>query len=83
MDIRIPEKMTLNISKTNKKYNKFKSTKLWITLWACAMISFIVIAGKTDFTSIATALCVMPVAYSAANVVQKKMYNQQGLKEGE
>jgi hypothetical protein len=40
MNVQIPEKMTVNISKTaNKKYNKFKSTKLWLTVWATSILT--------------------------------------------
>ena len=35
--------------KTETKVSKLKSAKLWVTLWAIAMVSFIVIAGRTEF----------------------------------
>ena len=56
------------------KPNKLKSVKLWVTLWAIGMVSYIVIANRTDFTLIAQWLCGVPLAYIGANVWQKKIY---------
>jgi hypothetical protein len=55
-------------SAANERHNKLKSAKLWVTLWAVAMVSFIVIADRTDFTGIAQWLCGVPLAYIGANV---------------
>ena len=57
-----------------KKPNKLKSVKLWVTLWAIAMVSFIVIANRTDFLNIAQPLCFVPLGYLGVNVWQKKIY---------
>lgn len=57
-----------------KKPNKLKSVKLWVTLWAIAMVSFIVIANRTEFMSIAQPLCFVPLGYLGVNVWQKKIY---------
>lgn len=57
-----------------KKLNKLKSVKLWVTLWAIAMVSFIVIANRTEFMSIAQPLCFVPLGYLGVNVWQKKIY---------
>ncbi|MGP1459156.1 MAG: hypothetical protein ACTTKL_07585 [Treponema sp.] len=57
-----------------KKRSKFHSAKLWVTVWAVVMVSFIVIADRTDFTVIAQWLCGVPLAYIGANVWQKKIY---------
>lgn len=56
--------------------SKLRSTKLWITIWALGIISFIVIADKTDFYGIAQLLCSIPLAYVVANVAQKAIYNK-------
>jgi len=61
-------------SAANERHSKLKSAKLWVTLWAVAMVSFIVIADRTDFTDIAQWLCGVPLAYIGANVWQKKIY---------
>jgi threonine/homoserine/homoserine lactone efflux protein len=57
-----------------KKHSKFTSVKLWVTLWAIAMVSFIVIANRSEFMTIAQWLCAVPLAYIGANVWQKKIY---------
>lgn len=60
--------------KEEKKPNKLKSVKLWVTLWAIAMVSFIVIANRTEFLNIAQPLCFIPLGYLGMNVWQKKIY---------
>ena len=57
-----------------KKPNKLKSVKLWVTLWAIAMVSFIVIANRPEFLNIAQPLCFIPLGYLGVNVWQKKIY---------
>lgn len=59
-----------------KRHSKFRSAKLWVTLWAVVMVSFIVIADRTDFTIIAQWLCGVPLAYIGANVWQKQIYHR-------
>lgn len=61
------------------KKSKFKSAKLLVTLWAVAMVTFIVITNRTEFMSIAEPLCFVPLGYIGANVWQKKIY-QDGTK---
>ena len=56
------------------KRRKLTSAKLWVTLWAIAMVSFIVIADRTEYMTIAQWLCAVPLAYIGANVWQKKIY---------
>lgn len=56
------------------KRNKMTSVKLWVTLWAVAMVTFIVIADRADFAQIAQPLCFVPLGYIGANVWQKKIY---------
>lgn len=55
---------------------KLKSTKLWITLWAIALITFIVLADRVDYYGIAQLLCSIPLSYVVANVAQKAIYKQ-------
>ena len=58
----------------DKKHSKLTSVKLWVTLWAIAMVTFIVIANRTDFLNIAQPLCFGPLGYLGVNVWQKKIY---------
>lgn len=60
--------------KGQPKRSKLTSAKLWVTLWAIAMVSFIVIANRSEFMTIAQWLCAVPLAYIGANVWQKKIY---------
>ena len=57
-----------------KKRSKLTSVKLWVTLWSIAMVSFIVIANRTEFLNIAQPLCFVPLGYLGVNVWQKKIY---------
>lgn len=60
--------------KEQPKRSKLTSAKLWVTLWAIAMVSFIVIANRTEFLNIAQPLCFVPLGYLGVNVWQKKIY---------
>ena len=60
--------------KEQPKRSKLTSVKLWVTLWAIAMVSFIVIANRSEFMSIAQPLCFIPLGYLGVNVWQKKIY---------
>ena len=62
------------------KPNKLKSVKLWVTLWAIGMVSYIVIANRTEFTLIAQWLCGVPLAYLGVNVWQKQIFSKEGEK---
>lgn len=55
---------------------KLKSTKLWITVWGIGLISYIVIACRTEFLRIAELLCSLPLSYVVANVAQKAIYRK-------
>lgn len=63
--------------------NKLKSTKLWITVWAIGIITYIVIVGKNDFYGIAQLLCSIPLSYVVANVAQKAIYTKKDIEIGE
>lgn len=54
--------------------NKLLSAKLWVTIWAVAMVTFIVFANRTEFNNIAQWLSTVPLAYIGANVWQKKIF---------
>lgn len=63
--------------------SKLKSTKLWITIWAIGIITYIVISGKTDFYGIAQLLCSIPLSYVVANVAQKAIYTKKDIEMGD
>lgn len=63
--------------------SKLHSAKLWITIWAVAMVTFIVIADRQHYDTIAQWLCAVPLAYIGANVMQKKIYSDADTKGGE
>lgn len=56
--------------------SKLKSTKLWVTIWAILIITYIVVFDKTDFYGIAQLLCSIPLSYVVANVAQKAIYTK-------
>ena len=56
-----------------KKHYKLRSAKLWVTIWAMAMVTLIIITKQSDFTPIATILAAAPMVYCGCNVVQKKI----------
>lgn len=55
------------------KHNKLKSVKTWIVVWAIGLITYIVIAGKVEFLTLATLLATIPLAFIPANIAQKKI----------
>lgn len=57
------------------KSTKLRSIKLWVTIWSICLISYIVIADRIGFLTIAEKLCVVPLSYIIANVAQKAIYN--------
>lgn len=65
-------------SEKTEKRSKLKSAKLWVTIWAIIMVTFIVFADRTYFTTIAQWLCGVPLAYIGANVWQKQIYSKEG-----
>lgn len=50
---------------------KLGSRKLWLTLWCCAMVTYIVVKDKADFTGLATVLSAAPLVYCGVNVYDK------------
>ena len=71
----------MKISVSRNLWRKFQSTKWWVTIWAIAMITYIVAADKNDFYGIAQLLCAIPLSYVAANVAQKAIYSKTDKKE--
>ena len=67
---------TETVDNVTTKTSKLKSSKLWITIWAIIMVTFIVIADRNQFTTIAQWLCGVPLAYIGANVWQKQIYSK-------
>ena len=55
---------------------KLTSIKTLVSIWACALISYIVIADKANFLVIAQMLCAVPLAYIGANVWQKQIFSR-------
>lgn len=68
--------------KSDIKKSKFRSAKLWVTIWAIFMVSFIVIANRSEFIIIAQLLCGVPVAYIRANVWQKQIFSKSEFEQG-
>jgi amino acid permease len=64
----------LNKQDKQKKTSKLKSAKLWVTIWAVIMVTYIVVANRSEFNQIAQWLCAVPLAYIGANVYQKKIF---------
>lgn len=56
-----------------QKHNKLKSVKTWIVVWAIGLITYIVVASKVDFLTLATLLATIPLAFIPANIAQKKI----------
>lgn len=55
------------------KHNKLSSVKNWIVVWACLLITYIVLAEETSMLQLATLLATIPLAYIPTNVFQKKI----------
>lgn len=61
--------------KTEKEYNKWKSRRWLITLWAMVMVTIIVILGTVyqndSFSVLATTLVAVPVGYVSLETMNK------------
>lgn len=62
--------------KKESHFKKLFSVKFWVTIWAMAVVSYIVFANKTDFIIIAQWLSSVPLAYLGLNVWQKKIISE-------
>lgn len=63
--------------------SKFKSRKLWVTIWSMVIVTFIIIANRSEFKEIANVLCFVPIAFIGGNVWQKKIFSDKEIKGGE
>lgn len=52
---------------------KLTSTKFLITVWACFLVSYIVIKRLDDFSLLAEILSGVPFSYFGINMLQKKI----------
>lgn len=57
------------------KHTKLKSLTFWCTIWSIAMITFIILSGRSEFVSLTLALSAMPLAYAAKSTITKKYFN--------
>lgn len=55
------------------KMRKLKSVKFWVVVWACALITYMVVANRVEWTQLGILLATIPLAYIPANVWQKKI----------
>ena len=64
-------------SRVSKILQKLTSVKTWVVLWAMFVITYIIIADRSEFLVIAQMLCVVPPAYLGVNVWQKNILNKE------
>lgn len=68
---------------TDKEYNKWKSRRWLITLWAMLMVTFIVvfsmIRNTSDWVTLATTLVAVPVAFTSLETLNKRHIKKQDL----
>lgn len=66
---------------TEKEYNKWKSRRWLITLWAMLMVTFIVvfsmIRNTSDWVTLATTLVAVPVAFTSLETLNKRHIKKQ------
>jgi MFS-type transporter involved in bile tolerance (Atg22 family) len=66
---------------TDKEYNKWKSRRWLITLWAMLMVTFIVvfsmIRNTSDWVTLATTLVAVPVAFTSLETLNKRHIKKQ------
>jgi hypothetical protein len=56
---------------------KLLSVKTWVVLWAMFVITFCIVADRSEFLLIAQMLCVVPPAYLGVNVWQKNILSKE------
>lgn len=70
-----------------KNYNKWKSRRWIITLWAMVMVSAIVVLGiifgNDAFAPLATTLVAVPVGFVSLETLNKKHFKDMGNGSGE
>lgn len=66
---------------TDKEYNKWKSRRWLITLWAMLMVTFIVvfsmIRNTSEWVTLATTLVAVPVAFTSLETLNKRHIKKQ------
>lgn len=66
---------------TDKEYNKWKSRRWLITLWAMLMVTFIIvfsmIRNTSDWVTLATTLVAVPVAFTSLETLNKRHIKKQ------
>lgn len=71
---------------TDKEYNKWKSRRWLITLWAMLMVTFIVvfsmIKNTSDWVTLATTLVAVPVAFTSLETLNKRHIKKHEIEEG-
>lgn len=62
---------------------KLKSLKNLLVLWAVVLTTYIVVANKQEFLSVAMLLAGAVIVYFPVNVKQKEIFNNKNLDKGE
>ncbi len=57
-------------------FRKLKSLKNLLVLWAVVLTTYIVVAGKQEFLSVAMLLAGAVIVYFPVNVKQKEIFNK-------
>ena len=57
-------------------FRKLKSFKNLLVLWAVVLTTYIVVAGKHEFLSVAMLLAGAVIVYFPVNVKQKEIFNK-------
>lgn len=57
-------------------FRKLKSLKNLLVLWAVFLTTYIVVAGKQEFLSVAMLLAGAVIVYFPVNVKQKEIFNK-------
>lgn len=63
--------------KTNAFFKKFLSMKLWVTIWAMVLVSYVIFTKQNEMISLVMPLSFAPLAYCGLNVWQKKILNKE------
>ncbi|HAJ78546.1 MAG TPA: hypothetical protein DCO75_02140 [Fibrobacteres bacterium] len=62
--------------KQEKKYNKMKSRRLWVTVYCAALVGYIVVRNLSDMAGIGAILAGAVVAYIGIESYNKPKFNQ-------
>lgn len=64
-------------------FRKLKSFKNLLVLWAVFLTTYIVVANKQEFLSVAMLLAGAVIVYFPVNVKQKEIFNNKNLDKGD